>query len=114
VGDLAKELAYANDHGDLGRISLVNGTEAFHGGPLPSLASAPSERASQDGESARTSHDGPHGTSDGARSAAPGRGMSISPRGQQPSSVADGQAPAPGRSGAGSGGSGAGGGLLGG
>jgi hypothetical protein len=41
VGDLGKELAYANAHGDLGEIELVHGTEPFRsgGGVVDSLLS---------------------------------------------------------------------------
>jgi len=35
VGDLSHELAYANAHGGLGTIQLVNGTRAFNGSQLP-------------------------------------------------------------------------------
>jgi hypothetical protein len=34
VADLASALDYANSNGDLGKVSLVNGTQAFHGGGL--------------------------------------------------------------------------------
>lgn len=34
VGDIAKELEYANEHGNLGKVDLVPGTEPFRG-PLP-------------------------------------------------------------------------------
>ncbi len=35
VGDLSRELAYANAHANLGRLSLVNGTEPFSAALLP-------------------------------------------------------------------------------
>jgi hypothetical protein len=35
VGDLNRELAYANAHGGLGSIQLANGTRAFNGNQLP-------------------------------------------------------------------------------
>ena len=82
VGDLAKELAYANENGDVGDISLENGTSPFHPPlPIPGLASSHSDGGSNsdssDSDSARTTADHAHGT-------APDRGLAITPRRSDP------------------------------
>jgi hypothetical protein len=85
VGDLGKELAYANQNGNLGTIRLENGAPFHAPLPLPALATgtahaqpASSSDTSASGEPAvRSATDQPHG-------AGPDRGMSIAPRRSDP------------------------------
>jgi hypothetical protein len=95
VGDLGKELAYANENGsgDIQDVSLQNGTSAFHPPlPLPSLgSSAPkadkaSDSDSDDDSDAGTAADNnpAQSAADGAHRATPDRGLSIAPRQPEP------------------------------
>lgn len=106
VGDLAKELAYANENGDLDDISLENGTTPFHP-PLsiPGLASSHSSAGSADGSDASDPNGSDSNGSDSpaTHSVVPSGGDGIAPRRSDPadgaSSRADGVSP---RSGSGS------------
>jgi hypothetical protein len=73
VGDIGRELAYANDNGMDG-VELEKGAPFHAPLPLPSLATS-SPQAASDGDS-----DGDSDTS----ASAPDRGMAISPRESQP------------------------------
>jgi hypothetical protein len=86
VGDLAKELAYASEHGDLGEVHLENGTEPFHPPlPLPSLASSSQAQAtSANGHSARDAASPAQSAADQAHRVTPDRGLSIAPRRSDP------------------------------
>jgi hypothetical protein len=91
VGDLAKELAYANDNADL-HVRLEKGTAPFHP-PLPILGLASSQSRSQgdsdgsdDSDPAQTAAEHAHGT-------APNRGMAITPRRSDPAEGDSGQHP---------------------
>ncbi|MGQ0483198.1 MAG: serine protease [Pseudonocardia sp.] len=72
VSDLAKALDYANEHGDLGKIELVEGTEDFSGNvlPIPALGATPDEDSDGDRDSS------------GAGEAAPTEPFSLAPRGE--------------------------------
>jgi len=92
VGDLGKELAYANGNGMDG-VGLMNGTEPFHSPlPLPSLgSSAPRAQSASDsdaGDSAdahnATQESPAQSAADDAHHAAPERGLSITPRRSDP------------------------------
>jgi hypothetical protein len=95
VGDLGKELAYANEHGgdEISDVSLENGTSAFHPPlPLPALgSSAPradqaSDSDSDDSSDASTATDNnpAQSAAEGAHRATPDRGLSIAPRQPEP------------------------------
>jgi hypothetical protein len=89
VGDLGKELAYANDNGDVGDISLENGTTAFHPPlPLPALGSSTpkADQASDSSSDADTAADSnpAQSAADNAHRATPERGLSIAPRQPEP------------------------------
>jgi hypothetical protein len=93
VGDLGRELAYANENGDVGDVSLQNGTAAFHPPlPLPALgSSAPradqaSDSDSDDSSDASTAADNnpAQSAAEGAHRATPDRGLSIAPRQPEP------------------------------
>jgi hypothetical protein len=92
VGDLGKELAYANDNGADG-VSLQDGTTAFHPPlPLPALgSSAPradqasdSDSDSSSDASTATDNNPAQSAAEGAHRATPDRGLSIAPRQPEP------------------------------